>query len=434
MKRFSARLFLAACLNLGYVAARSTGAGVAFETFHRVSETFPGNGTKGGLGFLAGTAKPDYNEETYVGNLAISIETMFAVLFVGLISSLPFVLVSLVGGQKLTKAHAIESVCLILWLGFALFMFTNILKFNSSHWSGARTLTIVEAVYLLSQILTTVGYGDITPAYPRGQVWIAINVIMALCLYGSIIMEVSQRLSDRFSQTMQELVEDCDDDDTSVTSPKGSLKMKEWVAQPRPLEWQPFAKSLAAFTVLVTIGVIFWHYYPGEGKTWLQAIYMSVITLSTVGFGWFNATTEGGKVFGAFWMLFGVATLAASITSFVDLMGSAKARERRNVSEEKLKFYRYVKMCCRTCPSLGGDCGMDEYDFLKFGLLLNGIVTEEELEQIGRRFSELHPNSSGTISCEKVAKVEGPPTDVTYGVQSKDMEGLRTENSDVTFG
>lgn len=44
-------------------------------------------------------------------------------------------------------------------------------------------------MYLLSQILTTVGYGDITPAFPRGQVWVGFNVILALCLYGSIICE-----------------------------------------------------------------------------------------------------------------------------------------------------------------------------------------------------------------------------------------------------
>merc|ERR1712190_391482 len=40
-------------------------------------------------------------------------------------------------------------------------MGTNIVEFNSAHWTGSRPLTTVEAVYLLSQILTTVGYGDI---------------------------------------------------------------------------------------------------------------------------------------------------------------------------------------------------------------------------------------------------------------------------------
>merc|ERR1719343_678881 len=109
------------------------------------------------------------------------------------------------------------------------------------------------------------------------------------------------------------------------------------------VDYSTLLKSAAAFSVMVFIGALFWHYYPGEEKTWLQAVYMCVITLSTVGFGAFTATTPGGMVFGAFWMLFGVAALAGVIGSYVEIMVHVKARERNDPDKAKLAFFRHVK-------------------------------------------------------------------------------------------
>jgi len=351
----------------------------------------------------------DYNDETDIPGLPFSVEFACAAAFVLLIASVPGILVMLLGGGNLTKAHKVESGCLLVWLCGALYLFTNVLKFNSSHWTGARPLTLVEAVYLLSQILTTVGYGDITPAYPRGQVWVAINVILALCLYGSLIMEVAQLIGDRVALAIARrhaAAAEALSEDESVTQ-EAQRSLKQWDAPPPVVDIMPLVKCTVAFAFFATAGVLFWHYFPGEEKTWLQAVYMSIITLSTVGFGWFNATTEGGKVFGAFWMLLGVASLAGVITSFVELMMQIKASERRDVAGEQLEFYRLVKLCTHPVASLS-DNGMESYDFLKFGVLLQGVATQEEVEAIEARFAEL-ADSAGNVNCAKLAELDGPP-------------------------
>jgi len=359
--------------------------------------------------YARGAGAPhDYNDETDIPGMPFSVEFLFAAAFVLLIASVPGILVALLGGGNLTKAHKVESGCLLVWLCGALYLFTNVLKFNSSHWTGVRPLTLVEAVYLLSQILTTVGYGDITPAYPRGQVWVAINVILALCLYGSLIMEVASLIGDRVAAALAARAAAANAGTDSELESQEARTLKEWDAPMPPVDKMPLVKCTIAFAFFATAGVLFWHYFPGEEKTWLQAVYMSIITLSTVGFGWFNATTEGGKVFGAFWMLLGVASLAGVITSFVELMMQIKANERRDEAGEKLEFYRLVKLCTRPVASLG-DNGMDSYDFLKFGVLLQGIATQEEVEAIEARYAEL-ADPSGNVNCAKLAELDGPPT------------------------
>merc|ERR1719161_3022100 len=82
------------------------------------------------------------------------------------------------------------------------------------------------------------------------------------------------------------------------------------------IAFRPVYTTLGFFLFCVFVGTCFFHLCPGEGKSWAQGVYMSTITLSTVGFGAFTPVTHSGMVFGAFWMLFGVGSLGAVITSY----------------------------------------------------------------------------------------------------------------------
>merc|ERR1719401_613031 len=167
--------------------------------------------------------------------------------------------------------------------------------------------------------------------------------------------------------------------------------LRDWAAELR-VSYAPLAKSTASFTVLATVGILFWHYYPGEGKTWLQAVYMSVITLSTVGFGAFNATTEGGKVFGAFWMLFGVATLGALISTFIDTMSAEKQVEARRKVDLGGEFDGIMK----TVTSGGNK--MDKAQFLKFALMLTKQTDPADFDRIDLRFKQLLNKDDGQMA------------------------------------
>merc|ERR1719473_2050430 len=86
--------------------------------------------------------------------------------------------------------------------------------------------------------------------------------------------------------------------------------------------------SLAVFAVIDVIWISFFSIHPGEGKTVFQALYMSVITLSSVGFGWFTPITEEGMIFAAYFMLIGCAALVNVITQFTELMMKLNEFER----------------------------------------------------------------------------------------------------------
>merc|ERR1719161_1403800 len=107
----------------------------------------------------------------------------------------------------------IEGVCLVAWLVLGLVMFTQVFYFNSPHFAGAaRTLTLVEAVYLFAQIITTVGYGDVIPAYLTGQLFIGCFVFCAILLIAAMVSELSALIVERAEKNLEQAVEDAGED------------------------------------------------------------------------------------------------------------------------------------------------------------------------------------------------------------------------------
>merc|ERR1719378_1775818 len=93
-----------------------------------------------------------------------------------------------------TKTQKIVGVCMlvVLWGGF--YLFTNIILFQSVHFKRIRPLTVVECMYFMSQVITTVGYGDITPAKVRGQVFVGLYVLGALFIISMVVSDVVNQM------------------------------------------------------------------------------------------------------------------------------------------------------------------------------------------------------------------------------------------------
>jgi len=61
---------------------------------------------------------------------------------------------------------------------------------------------------------------------------------------------------------------------------------------------------LALFGAIITIGVLFYHF--AEGLGWIDAIYFTSATLTTVGYGDFVPQTDAGKLFTSVYAFLGI--------------------------------------------------------------------------------------------------------------------------------
>mmetsp|Transcript_7670 Transcript_7670/g.16872 ORF Transcript_7670/g.16872 Transcript_7670/m.16872 type:complete len:468 (+) Transcript_7670:97-1500(+) len=350
-------------------------------------------------GLPAEVASVEWPDES---SLPLGVASFIALLWISMVACLPFFIIKMEGGE-VTKTQL--GVFALMWLILfgGVYLFTNVLYFQSIHFSSERRLTIIEAVYLMSQILTTVGYGDITPARPRAQVFVAIFVLMSLLVIANVVSEVAGVVAAKSKKLAEEMVER-----GQVSSPRLKLESRKLLQEgsdiPRcisaaveapEIDFSDMALSLFAYVAFALTGAIFFHMYPGEEKTLFQGVYMSVITLSTVGFGAFTPVTEGGKVFAAFWMLFGSASLVAVVSNFCKLQEQLKARERLTEAKLKADMLSFVE---------GAPEVMNQYEFLMQSLICRKIVSSKDVADM-EIFFEQHA-ANGKLKKSRILQLE----------------------------
>jgi len=66
-------------------------------------------------------------------------------------------------------------------------------------------------------------------------------------------------------------------------------------------------------TVLVVLGSGTWFYHQVEGWGWLDALYFTVITLTTIGYGDLHPTTPASKIFTIIFIFVGLGVISTFI-------------------------------------------------------------------------------------------------------------------------
>jgi hypothetical protein len=79
---------------------------------------------------------------------------------------------------------------------------------------------------------------------------------------------------------------------------------------------------LTALSVIAT-GTVFYHYF--MPLKWIDAVYFSVITITTVGYGDIHPVNDPTKIFTIFYVLIGVGIIAASLNILVKIAAQRQA-------------------------------------------------------------------------------------------------------------
>lgn len=184
------------------------------------------------------------------------------------------------------------------------------------------------ALYLIVQIVTTIGYGDVTPTTDLHRILVALYVILALVVLAYFLNNAVKMLTDREEELMQKVIEQAQGNLEDIHAQHMDDRLSGKKMQ--------FLKSTLLFLSYIAFGTIFYATYEGcscgygvtaidncddstyekcskdggQVKNYARAFYFSVITMTTVGFGDFTPMTVVGRYVGIFWMLTGVAITA----------------------------------------------------------------------------------------------------------------------------
>eukprot|EP00443_Scrippsiella_acuminata_P000211 CAMPEP_0115318946 /NCGR_PEP_ID=MMETSP0270-20121206/79483_1 /TAXON_ID=71861 /ORGANISM="Scrippsiella trochoidea, Strain CCMP3099" /LENGTH=203 /DNA_ID=CAMNT_0002738565 /DNA_START=116 /DNA_END=724 /DNA_ORIENTATION=- len=197
--------------------------------------------------------------------------------------------------------------------------------------------------------MTTVGYGDVVVASEAMKVFMTVYVLANLILVAYFWQSFTQGLVDRSTERLCASMRAA----RQRLLPRGA-RVKRHGSDGSGEALDALVGASLQFGALILAGTLFHRLYEhctcsdgallledcvdddyetcvktgGHITTWVSALYLSVITLTTVGFGDHVPHTKLGQAFGCAWMFFGVVATASFLSSVSEYFFQAEADRR----------------------------------------------------------------------------------------------------------
>jgi len=197
--------------------------------------------------------------------------------------------------QTLRRMKISAIVLVVIWIyifiGAAIFLALDPEYGSAGVCSNNGTQsTYLDSVYFTVITITTVGYGNIVPLEDSSKLFLSFYILLSLVLVG-LLLDVTDFLFE---------LPDVDADGDGVLTEEEEREGKK--ERTRRLLW-----AMVSFLIIVLVGILF--FLLVEGLSLVDSIYLSVVTLSTVGYGDFYPSTQTGKYFAVFWISIGVSEM-----------------------------------------------------------------------------------------------------------------------------
>ncbi len=87
---------------------------------------------------------------------------------------------------------------------------------------------------------------------------------------------------------------------------------------------------LITTTIVIALGSIVYHYL--EGWSWIDSVYFSIITLTTIGYGDFSPQTDEGKLFTIFYIIIGLGIILSFVNTVYHHYADMKIQNKEKKS------------------------------------------------------------------------------------------------------
>eukprot|EP01040_Poterioochromonas_malhamensis_P011121 gene11121-12118_t len=212
-------------------------------------------------------------------------------------------------GKDLWETYEINIAWITKVSRFFLYYLIGVLTYqNLEKWS------FQDCVYFLTQTITTVGYGNITPSTKSGQIFTIFYLYLGILLAFSIINEVT-----RFFVLYLR---------SNYKRPKKLNKFQVFVRHSINVGmWIVILFLIPLFGALVFKSL-------ENDWSWEDALYFSVITSTSVGYGDRNVTNPAAVWFNCFFIVFAVSTTALALDKISSFKRHLKKAELWQILED----------------------------------------------------------------------------------------------------
>ncbi|KAG7542406.1 EF-hand domain pair [Arabidopsis thaliana x Arabidopsis arenosa] len=255
---------------------------------------------------------------------------------------------------------------------------------NRDHYVVNQTHPVVDGLYFCIVTMCTIGYGDITP---NSVVTKLFSIMFVLVGFGFIDILLSGMVSyvlDLQESYMLDSAKRRDEPEKRrsyiIDVKKGRMRIRLKVAL-----------ALGVVVLCIAVGIGIMHFIEEIG--WLDSFYLSVMSVTTVGYGDRAFKTLPGRLFAAIWLL--VSTLAVA-RAFLYL---AEARvDKRNRERAKKVLCETMSVSQFFAADIDNNGCVSKAEYVIYKLKEMEKITDKDILPISKQFDKLDRCSNGKIT------------------------------------
>jgi len=244
----------------------------------------------------------------------------------------------------------------------------------------------MDAVYFLTVTITTIGYGDMHPNTDRERLITIFVIIFGIAFVFSSLNNAISIFLKRAEAMLLDLHEEGGSEDFDIEKEDKAMRNRH---RRRVLY------SVGSATIVVLVGT--WVLAKMEGWTAIEALYFSVVTTTTVGYGDICVSTNG-RLFLTFYILVSVVVVAATITNLATINIETEAQQRRlDAMSRPLKEDMIREM------DKNADGKVSKWEFLSAMLVATtDLDYDKDVKPWVERFNQLDHTGDGQLNQEDI--------------------------------
>ncbi|XP_020594850.1 two-pore potassium channel 3 [Phalaenopsis equestris] len=293
------------------------------------------------------------------------------------------------GNRHQSSAEGSESpivrnafILLTVYLVFGVLMYS----LNRSDFVASETHPVVDALYFCIVTMCTIGYGDITPSSTTSKIF---SIAFVLIGFGFIDILLSAMVSYVLDVQEHHLLDAAKHraQGSKLDAPSYVIDLKKGRMRIR----LKVGLALGVVVLCICVGGAFLRFV--EKLSWLDAFYLSVMSVTTVGYGDRAFKTMEGRIFASIWLL--VSTLAVA-RAFLYLVEARMDKRHRKMA--KWVLARNLTVSEFLEADIDNNGFVSKSEFVVYKLKEMGKVAEKDVLQICDQFDRLDNGNCGKIT------------------------------------
>ncbi|XP_057441331.1 two-pore potassium channel 3-like isoform X1 [Lotus japonicus] len=277
------------------------------------------------------------------------------------------------------------SIVRLSFIGVFLYVATGVLVYmTSGSFRGTTTFRPVDAVYFTVVTLCTIGYGDIVPDSIFTKIFTCGFILVGFGIIGFLLNELVVYICDTNEAFLLSMMDENRYKKIlstyMVDEEKGRMRIRTKVCL-----------ALAVVIGCVAIGTVTSHFL--EDLDWADSFYLSVTSVTTVGYGDYSFKTVAGRCFASLWLLVSTLAVARAFLYLTDYN-----MHKRNREMAKWILQKKITLSDLAAADLDNDGSISKSEFLIYKLKQMGKITEIDILQISKQFDSLDPGMYGKIT------------------------------------